>query len=81
MRLRGPDDFASAGMREIGLGVLLGLADWRIETLALAEHAFHLFKRYWQSRISFSFPRHTAGLRRAHRRHSPTWSRTGTSSR
>ena len=56
-RLRGPDDFASAGMREIGLAPLLGLADWRIETLALAEHAHHLFKRYWQSRISFSFPR------------------------
>jgi 2-iminoacetate synthase len=44
-------------MRELGLGVLLGLADWRLETLALGEHAFHLFKRYWQSRISFSFPR------------------------
>ncbi|MCX5645146.1 MAG: 2-iminoacetate synthase ThiH [Phycisphaerae bacterium] len=57
MRLRGPDDFASAGMREIGLGALLGLAAWRIETLALGEHAFSLFKRYWQSRISFSFPR------------------------
>jgi 2-iminoacetate synthase len=56
-RLRGPDDFASAGMREIGLGALLGLADWRIETLALAEHALHLFKRHWQSRVSFSFPR------------------------
>jgi 2-iminoacetate synthase len=56
-RLRGPDDFAGAGMREIGLGVLLGLADWRIEALALGEHAFHLFKRYWQSRVSFSFPR------------------------
>jgi 2-iminoacetate synthase len=57
MRLRGPDDFGSAGMREIGLGALLGLADWRIETLALGEHAAHLVKRYWQSRISFSFPR------------------------
>jgi 2-iminoacetate synthase len=56
-RLRGPDDFASAGMREIGLAPLLGLANWRVETLALGEHAFHLFKRYWQSRISFSFPR------------------------
>ena len=56
-RLRGPDDFASAGMREIGLAPLLGLADWRIETLALGEHAYHLFRRYWQSRISFSFPR------------------------
>ena len=56
-RLRGPDDFASAGMREIGLGALLGLADWRLETLALGEHAGYLFRRYWQSRISFSFPR------------------------
>jgi 2-iminoacetate synthase len=57
VRLRGPDDFASAGMREIGLAPLLGLADWRTETLALGEHAYHLFRRYWQSRISFSFPR------------------------
>jgi len=57
MRLRGPDDMGKAGMREIGLGVLLGLADWRIETLALAEHAAHLIRRYWQSRVSFSFPR------------------------
>jgi 2-iminoacetate synthase len=56
-RLRGPDDFASAGMREIGLGVLLGLADWRLETLALGAHASYLCKRYWQSRVSFSFPR------------------------
>jgi len=57
MRLRGPDDMAAAGMREIGLGVLLGLTDWRIETLALGEHASHLIRRYWQSHISFSFPR------------------------
>ncbi len=56
-RLRGPDDMAQAGMREIGLGVLLGLADWRIETLALGEHASHLIRRYWQSHVSFSFPR------------------------
>ena len=57
MRLRGPDDMAGAGMREIGLGVLLGLADWRAETLALGEHARYLTKRYWQSHVSFSFPR------------------------
>jgi 2-iminoacetate synthase len=44
-------------MREIGLGVLLGLSDWRVETLALAEHAHYLAKHYWQSHISFSFPR------------------------
>jgi 2-iminoacetate synthase len=57
MRLRGPQDMALAGMREIGLGALLGLAHWRVETLALAEHASYLMRRYWQSHISFSFPR------------------------
>ncbi len=61
-RLATPDNIALAGMREIGLGVLLGLADWRTETLALAEHAHYLIKRYWKSRVSFSFPR----LRPAH---------------
>jgi len=57
VRLHGPDDMAEAGMREIGLGVLLGLADWRVETLALGEHASYLVRRYWQSHVSFSFPR------------------------
>lgn len=57
VRLLAPQDMGQAGVREIGLGVLLGLADWRIETLALAEHASHLMRRHWQSRVSFSFPR------------------------
>lgn len=57
MRLKAADSIADAGMREIGLGILLGLSDWRVETLALAEHAHYLVKRYWQSHISFSFPR------------------------
>jgi 2-iminoacetate synthase len=56
-RLDAPDRFASAGMRRIGLGVLLGLANWRIEALAMAEHAAYLMKKYWRSQISFSFPR------------------------
>ena len=56
-RLIGPDSIAGAGMREIGLGALLGLANWQLETLALAEHAHYLMKRYWQSHVSFSFPR------------------------
>ena len=56
-RLESPDRFAAAGMRRIGLGVLLGLADWRTETLALARHAAYLIKKYWRSQVSFSFPR------------------------
>jgi 2-iminoacetate synthase len=56
-RLTAPDRMAVGGMREIGLGALLGLTDWRTETLALAEHAHYLMKRFWQSHVSFSFPR------------------------
>ena len=56
-RLSAPESMAQAGMREIGIGALLGLDNWRLETLALAEHAHYLMKRYWQSRVSFSFPR------------------------
>ncbi|MHC4572050.1 MAG: 2-iminoacetate synthase ThiH [Planctomycetota bacterium] len=56
-RLDTPDQIGVACMREIGLGVLLGLTNWRVETLALAEHAHYLIKRYWQSHVSFSFPR------------------------
>ena len=56
-RLNAPDRFASAGMRNLGLGFLLGLSDWRIETLALAQHAAYLMKKYWKAKIDFSFPR------------------------
>ena len=66
-RLDTPDRFASAGMRRIGLGVLLGLADWRLDTLALAEHADYLMKRYWQSQVSFSFARLRPALNVANR--------------
>ncbi|MCE5187050.1 MAG: 2-iminoacetate synthase ThiH [Planctomycetaceae bacterium] len=56
-RVTSPDRFALAGMRRFGLGVLLGLADWRLEALALGQHAAHLMRRYWRGQVSFSFPR------------------------
>jgi 2-iminoacetate synthase len=56
-RLIAADSMGQGGMREIGIGALLGLDDWRLETLALAEHAHYLMKKYWKSRVSFSFPR------------------------
>ncbi len=56
-RLDTHDRTAPAGMRRLGLGALLGLGDWRIETLALAEHAAWLMKKYWRCQVSFSFPR------------------------
>lgn len=56
-RLSIHDRTGPAGMRRLGIGVLLGLADFRLETLALAEHASYLMKRYWRGQVSFSFPR------------------------
>ncbi|OQA00267.1 MAG: 2-iminoacetate synthase [Planctomycetes bacterium ADurb.Bin401] len=48
---------AQAGFRSLGIGFLIGLSDWRTQTLAMAEHANLLMKKYWQARVSFSFPR------------------------
>ncbi|MCF7974335.1 MAG: 2-iminoacetate synthase ThiH [Phycisphaerae bacterium] len=56
-RLLACDSFGAAGMRKLGLGFLLGLTDWRLETLALGMHGHYLMKQYWRSQISFSFPR------------------------
>ena len=56
-RLQTHDRAATAGMRRLGIGFLLGLADWRLETLALAAHGAYLMRKYWKSQISFSFPR------------------------
>ena len=44
-------------MDKIGLGALLGLADWRVDSLMVAHHLGYLRKRYWKSRYSLSFPR------------------------
>ncbi|KFZ38368.1 thiamine biosynthesis protein ThiH [Shewanella mangrovi] len=56
-RLDCPDRAASAGVDKIGIGALLGLADWRIESLLLGHHLQYLEQRYWRSRFSISVPR------------------------
>ncbi|MDY0349725.1 MAG: 2-iminoacetate synthase ThiH [Desulfobulbaceae bacterium] len=56
-RLDTPARAAAAGMREVGLGALLGLTDWRTEGLALALHLQWLRKRFWQTAFTVSFPR------------------------
>ena len=56
-RLDVPDKGGQAGFRKIGIGALLGLADWRVEGFYLALHALYLSKKYWQSQIQISFPR------------------------
>lgn len=56
-RLLTPDRIGLAGMHKIGLGVLLGLEDWRTDSLFCARHLEYLQKAYWQTKYSVSFPR------------------------
>jgi len=56
-RLETPARVAAAGMREVGIGVLLGLSDWRAEGLALGLHLAWLRKNYWRTGLTVSFPR------------------------
>lgn len=56
-RLATPARAAAAGMREVGLGALLGLNEWRAEGLALALHLQWLRRRFWQTSFTVSFPR------------------------
>lgn len=56
-RLNGYDRMGEAGVHKIGLGVLLGLEDWRADVVMMARHLRYLQKRYWRSRYSVNFPR------------------------
>ncbi len=56
-RLETPARVAEAGMREVGIGALLGLADWRAEGLAIGHHLAWLRKQFWSTAFTVSFPR------------------------
>ncbi|HVI46290.1 MAG TPA: 2-iminoacetate synthase ThiH [Chitinophaga sp.] len=56
-RLQTPDRLGQAGIHKIGLGVLIGLEDWRTDSFFTALHLQYLEKKYWQTRYSISFPR------------------------
>lgn len=56
-RLETPERIGMAGIHKIGLGVLIGLEDWRTDAFFTALHLAHLEKKFWQSKYSLSFPR------------------------
>jgi 2-iminoacetate synthase len=56
-RLDAPSRAMEAGMRSLGLGVLLGLDDPVREAICLFLHAQHLLKKHWRSGVMISFPR------------------------
>lgn len=56
-RLDTPDRLGRAGINKMGLGVLIGLEDWRTDSFFTALHLSYLEKNYWQTKYSLSFPR------------------------
>ncbi len=56
-RLETPERVGDAEIHKIGLGVLLGLEDWRTESFFCAMHLEFLQNKYWQTKFSISFPR------------------------
>ena len=56
-RLNGFDRMGRAGVHKIGMGVLIGLEDWRTDITMLARHLRYLQKHYWRTRYSVNFPR------------------------
>jgi len=56
-RLETPDRLGRAGVHKMGLGVLIGLEDWRTDSWFTGLHLRYLENRYWRTKYSLSFPR------------------------
>ena len=56
-RLETPERLGKAEVHKIGLGVLIGLEDWRTDSFFCAMHLDYLEKKFWQTKYSISFPR------------------------
>lgn len=56
-RLTAIDRAMEAGIDDVGVGVLFGLADWRFEILALMQHTQHLERQFGIGPHTISVPR------------------------
>ena len=56
-RITAIDRAMEAGIDDVGIGVLFGLADWRFEVLAMMQHAEHLERRFGCGPHTISVPR------------------------
>lgn len=56
-RLSATEHAATAGMRRIGIGALLGLGKFRVEAFCTGLHALHLARHFWRTHLTVSFPR------------------------
>ena len=56
-RLECPERGVEGGFRRVGIGALMGLADWRYEALRLAAHLEYLYRHGWKATYTVSLPR------------------------
>ena len=49
--------WGEAGSAKIGMGVLIGLEEWRTDVTMMALHLQYLRRRYWKTRYNVNFPR------------------------
>ena len=56
-RLAAPDQAGEAGIRRIGIGSLLGLAEDLSDVFYTGLHALHLVRQFWKTQVTISFPR------------------------
>ena len=56
-RVNGFDRMGMAGMHSIGMGVLVGLEEWRTDMTMMARHVRYLEQHYWRTKLSVNFPR------------------------
>ena len=56
-RLDAPERGAKVKMRDIGLGALLGLSDFRIDAFFTALHGYYIGKKYRGVNIAYALPR------------------------
>ena len=60
-RVNAFDRMGQAGVHKIGMGVLIGLEDWRTDVTMMAYHLRYLQKHYWKTKYSVNFPRMRPG--------------------
>jgi 2-iminoacetate synthase len=56
-RVTAMDRAMESGIKDVGIGVLFGLYDWRVELLALLQHIRHLERRFGIGPHTVSVPR------------------------
>ncbi len=54
-RIETPDRLGRAGVHKIGLGILIGLEDWRTDSFFTALHLNYLERTYLANKIQYFF--------------------------